>query len=279
MKRYSLVLLLLLSICSCHRQAKNLDTAPLSRNELYKKIIRDYDIEAYKWLSLCSDDTLRWISLFLADSVHYWRAYQNIGYSNFLSSEPMSDTLIAFYTMKWCAYGGIENDEIKCLIPLKCDLYNWLNDYTFEWQPSVHNKDLYASEYSNIDSIVSVINATLDTISYLKLRLLTNAVQLFPIALQMANELKYPPAIYDSYRCYVAIYGSEYAMDSIYIVEAEKYLDWGTQIGFLPCVWKKSIQLLTGTYIQQDTIQGKILFQQCVDNMNIIPFWKAKSHI
>lgn len=221
-------------------------------------------------------DTLCIVSLILADSAHYWRAYGNIYWGNAFAEFPMSDTIVSFYTMRWCAYGGIEDKDIDKLFTFKNDLYNWLSDCTLEWGPSVRNKDLYASEFNNIYSVISVIYRTADTTSYLKLRMISNANQLLPVAVKMADKMQYPPAMFDAYRCYVTVYGSEYEMDSVYTVEAKKYLDMGTEAGFMPCIWKKSIQLLTGTYTTQDTIIGKYLFQQCVNNADTMPFWRAK---
>ena len=277
MNRFFLPFLLILCLVSCRRTSRDYDYVVVDRDTLYKRIVQNYDVEAYGLYIMHFDpDTLRFISIVLADSAHYWQAYGNIYFGNALAKTPMSDTIVTFYTMKWCAYGGIEDKDIDKLFTFKDDLYNWLNDYTFEWGPSVWNKDLYASEYNNIDSVISVICRTADTTSYLKLRMISNANQLLPIAVKMADEVRYPPAMFDAYRCYVAVYGSRYEMNSVQTIVAERYLDMGVSVGFLPCIWKKSLQLLTGTYTSQDTIKGKHLFQQCVNNADTIPFWRVE---
>lgn len=207
--------------------------------------------------------------------MNYWNAYKYISdeYA-FYDAIPMSDTLALYYEMKYCAYGGFE-EEIKNLFAIKLELYDWLRDYTSRWGPSVSNKERFSKEYNNIDSLICVIRTTNDTTSYLKLRAISTAEQLLPIALKMADETEYMPAIYDVFRCYVAIY-EPYAMDSTHVAIVERYLDKGVELGFLPCIWKRSIQLLTGTYTAQDTIYGKKLFLQCIDNPNPLPFWRVK---
>lgn len=240
MNRFFLPLLIILCLVSCRRASRDYDYVDVNRDTLYRRIVQDYDIESYGLYIMHFDpDTMCFVSIVLADSARYWQAYGNIYFGNALARTPMSDTIVTFYTMKWCAYGGIEDKNINNLFAFKIDLYDWLNDYTFEWGPSEWNKDLYASEYNNIDSVISVICRTADTTSYLKLRMISNANQLLPIAVKMADEVQYPPAMFDVYRCYVAVYGSRYEMDSIQAIVAEKYLDMGTDVGFLPCVWKK----------------------------------------
>lgn len=137
---------------------------------------------------------------------------------------------------------------------------------------------LYRGEHwvnTNIDSLEKRIMKYQDTLAYLDLRDKVFSTDLKPYAQIMADSASFVVAIQDMYNIICVENWNGYPMDSANFALADAYLEKGVEREYLPSVFQKSLLLLMGVYLPQDTIEGKRLLNMCLKNPPCqTPFWR-----
>lgn len=127
----------------------------------------------------------------------------------------------------------------------------------------------------NLDSLEKQIMEHHDTLAYLELRREVFSPELKKYAQFMADSASFAVAIQDMYNLISQESWNGYPMDSATFAAAYGYMEKGVKQGYLPSVFQKSLLLLTGAYLPQDTIEGKRLLDMCLKNPPCqTPFWR-----
>ena len=259
-----------------------------NKDSLIECVLTSYDAEACDALDLCHNDTNSVLySILVADSSRNVAYYDIMRDAEFIERSGhncgLSDTAKLFYQIKYIAMGGFQGFDC-CLTPkinFPDTIYNILLEAFHRYGVAVRDKDVYRSEYNNLDSLISVILANTDTKSYDKLRLLISVDSLLPIAIEIAEKTHYSIACYDIYydivrKCRVedddgVIRRRRMSDDEFQF--AYQYLCEAADSVYYPAVFLKASLCLTGTYFPPDTILGKKLLEQCHGSTSI-PFWQ-----
>lgn len=252
--------------CSALKPQRQIQVnAPVARLE--KQLFRDHDIQAFNALVIKNcrgkDLDIKRYAQFVVDSLNQVRVYTYLG-------EDIEEQLYykaiasAYYPDVFCVYvKGKDGSEVRRDI---LQYHSSLLQY-----PQMLSIDTKAQ----IDSLRSVILNNKDTSAYLSIRQIMSVVELLPLAKWVADSLSLDIACHDTYRLMCEIQGRGLPLSPSDFVEAYSYLDQAATHNYPPSVFQKSLLLLMGVYLPQDTIEGKRLLDQCLINPPCeTPFWR-----
>lgn len=257
-------LIVSLMFFSCERKQPK---ALPDKQSLLNGLINDHNIDCYLqlWDVYCelgmSPGEFMSYSLFAADSLHYLPGYGLMTYY-------YGDTDI-FYSAIELVNGQSAYYTIVDTLSINHTIREWiLRNKTFS--PWGEETDLSA------DSLLKLLaqSQNIDD-AYYSLRRNIPLESRVPIAQMLADCLGYAPAACD---VYLSLIQSNYPFmaDEKMADSALHYLMIAEEKHFKPAIFYKSLMLLTGTYLPQDTIRGQELLMMCQDSICKIPFWRGK---
>lgn len=266
-KRGNLILLFLFLflLFSCGNRSKvSTRIENCSKQQLLDGLVREHDVRCYDQLLMSDDyswDELVLASLFAGDSLHYLRGYEMFTYDMgerntelFYSAILLTHRQSAFYY------------SFKEIIPVKDCVEQW-----------IVNSDKWFDEEQvlNTDSLLDLILAVEDDSSYVRLRAGMPYEVFSPVVKSLADDKGLASAACDVFLSRISSRYNYLAEESV-ADTALLYLEKSADAHFPPAVFYKSLLLLTGTYLPQDTITRRELFLSCIDSTDYIPFWRGK---
>ena len=244
-----------------------------NKDSLIQCIVSNYDADALSALLYCHEDSnANFYRILVADSSENAYFYHTLPPSKNGYYRDLSDTASLFYNVKCIAMGGYPCFGSRWIpISFPDTIYNILYN-AYIRRVSVKNKEKYAKEYNNLDSLYCVVLSSVDTESYEKFRLLSLGDSLLSVAIKVADSIHYPIACYDVYYCTI----NRHRVTDKEFRFAYKYLCEAVDSMYYPALFIKAGLCLTGAYFPQDTVLGKKLFEQC-HATTTIPFWQQYS--
>lgn len=259
---WELIILLVIFLSSCGTNRTSIpDYQRMSIAQLEQRLYKEYDLECFTELVTRSfydvDLDVKKYARFITDS---------LGGINALTFVGSTLEECAYYLALNEAY-GIDDAYVEIFgVMLVKDI---INDYL---NPLFVNDVLCDT---SIDSLEKRIMEYHDTLAYWELRNKTSFLELKTCAQFLADSVCYTVAIQDMYNIICTEYWDGYPMDSAAFALADYYLEKGVALGYLPSVFQKSLLLLMGVYLPQDTIKGKELLDKCLINPPCAtPFWR-----
>lgn len=251
------------SSLSVQRRARRVESVANLENQLFK----DHDIQAFNALVIknCRGENLdiKRYAHFVVDSLRQVRVNTYLGEN---SEEQLYYRALAsaYYPDQFCVYvRGKDCTEVRR------DILRY-HSSLLRYRP-VSSEDTQIQ----VDSLRSAILNERDTSAYLSIRQIISIVELLPLAKWVADSLSFDIACHDTYRLMCEIQGRGLPLSSSEFTEAYPYLDKAAQNGYLPSVFQKSLLLLMGVYLPQDTIKGKELLDKClITPPCTTPFWR-----
>lgn len=247
------------------------------------KSIQVYDEAVYfYWTNqdVVSNEEAAKLAKFMADSAHCVSAWNFYAINSIF--EETDSIKVLYNLLKEYALGlDYSIADFKKRLPLKPELTTYL-DNNLPLQMIIHPDSIsnHRLMYYFSTAYGRYIIYRKDTSDYQVFRHLVHENDLFPIAKSIADNTAYVPAYLDVYRCYTHIDGYPVMMSSENFAEANIYLEYAVEHDYLPAIWIKSLLCLTGTYLPQDTIEGKRLLDLCVEpSLYIDPFWRYADNI
>ena len=258
-------ILTLLQISSCNSNRNTSNEKNISIQQIFDGLLLERDATYYDELFLRADECL-WddfvsASLFAGDSLGYLLAYGMMAdYAGEKESEIFYAAILLLHGHQ--AY----YDFFRDAFPINSNVKQWIKR---------DNYKMGLEDAQNIDSLLSLMKAVEDDSSYMAFRTEIPYRELSLVAKSLADEKGIASAACDVYLSLInSRYG--YLAETATADTALRYLEYSANCQFLPAVFYKSLLLLTGTYLPQDTIAGRELFLRCIDSTNCIPFWRGK---
>lgn len=250
----------------------------MSVKELEEDLYNNHNIESFRLLEdkyfnreLTGEKMMRY-TRFALDSLNYILAYDLIW-----MIEGTDDSYF-YYTAKSSAY--MEDCWLAIVAADSLHLKKELVDFYHKTKFGTQHWDTAAGNLSSekINTMFRKLKITKDDQLYSSCRDSIPLKEMLPFATYAADSLELPVAMYDVYRLMcLSKRDTGTPLDSAEFDIAYGYLQRGINKGFLPCIFWKSLLLLTGTYLPEDTVEGKYLFEMCTDQPLSISFWEPPS--